>query len=114
MATAVYGACTYGRCPHRAGPSGRCVEHERLRESERRNVDTRAWYHTDRWRALRRLVLIEEPYCRECEAERRHRVNNTDVDHRIPHRGDPRLFWDRTNLQGKCHGHHSQKTRRGE
>lgn len=32
------------------------------------------------------------------------------VDHIIPHRGDLRLFWDRTNWQGLCVGCHNRKT----
>nr|WP_246413968.1 HNH endonuclease [Martelella radicis] len=29
------------------------------------------------------------------------------VDHKIPHRGDQRLFWDRTNWQPLCHHCHN-------
>jgi len=35
----------------------------------------------------------------------------TVVDHRIPHRGDKRLFWDRNNwepLCASCHSGHKQ------
>jgi 5-methylcytosine-specific restriction protein A len=37
-----------------------------------------------------------------------------DVDHIVPHRGDPKLLrhWD--NLQSLCHRHHSLKTARGQ
>ncbi len=38
----------------------------------------------------------------------------TQVDHIIPHRGDPKLFWDRNNCQGACRPCHSRKTRRGQ
>lgn len=32
------------------------------------------------------------------------------VDHIIPHRGDPKLFWDRNNWQGLCkHDHDAVK-----
>jgi hypothetical protein len=31
----------------------------------------------------------------------------TVVDHRIPHRGDIRLFWDPINWQPLCTHHHS-------
>ena len=34
----------------------------------------------------------------------------TDVDHIVPHRGDPVLFWDQSNWQALCHSHHSIKT----
>lgn len=36
----------------------------------------------------------------------------TLVDHRIPHRGDARLFWDRNNWQPGCdHCHNTTKAR---
>ena len=38
-------------------------------------------------------------------------VKVTDVDHIVPHRGDPRLFWDEENWQALCHSCHSKKTR---
>lgn len=36
------------------------------------------------------------------------------VDHRVPHGGDQRLFWDRTNWQGLCTSHHSGEKQRQE
>lgn len=38
----------------------------------------------------------------------------TLVDHVIPHRGDMRLFWDRTNWQPLCTSCHSRKKQRME
>lgn len=29
------------------------------------------------------------------------------VDHRIPHRGNPALFWSEDNLQPLCDAHHN-------
>lgn len=34
----------------------------------------------------------------------------TDLDHRIPHRGDMVVFWDASNWQGLCKECHSRKT----
>jgi 5-methylcytosine-specific restriction protein A len=90
---------------------GYCPTHAARQEHLRPNVDVRRWYHTERWRTLAAQVRREEPWCPDCLAEGR-RVRTTDVDHRVPHRGDPRLFWDRQNLGGKCHSHHSIKTQR--
>ena len=87
---------------------GRCARHE-----ARPNADERAWYSSQRWQRVRAVVLVEEPWCLECERQGV-REPNTDVDHRVPHRGEARLFWDRANLNGKCHRHHAMKTRRGE
>lgn len=34
-------------------------------------------------------------------------VAATVVDHKIPHRGDSKLFWDRSNWQPLCADHHN-------
>jgi 5-methylcytosine-specific restriction endonuclease McrA len=34
------------------------------------------------------------------------------VDHIIPHRGDDRLFWDRSNWQALCAHHHNSNKQR--
>jgi hypothetical protein len=31
----------------------------------------------------------------------------TVVDHRVAHRGDQKLFWDRSNWQALCLAHHN-------
>jgi 5-methylcytosine-specific restriction endonuclease McrA len=36
------------------------------------------------------------------------------VDHRIPHRGDQALFWDRSNWQSLCAPHHNSTKQRLE
>ena len=51
------------------------------------------------------------PLCCMCRKEGRY-VKATDVDHIVPHRGDLKLFWDRSNWQALCHRHHDQKTGR--
>lgn len=58
-----------------------------------------------KWEKARRLFLREHPRC-HCGAP------STTVDHRIPHRGDRKLFWDRANWQALCtHCHNSTKQR---
>ncbi|WP_456297628.1 HNH endonuclease signature motif containing protein [Kineothrix alysoides] len=37
-------------------------------------------------------------------------VKATVVDHVIPHRGDPILFWDKRNWQPLCKTCHDKKT----
>lgn len=103
--------CAVPRCPAKV-TRGRCPKHRRQYEQQRPNADVRTWYHTARWRALRAVVLLEEPYCPDCRDDGR-RVLTTDADHIVPHRGDPLLFWNRQNLQAKCHAHHSRKTGHG-
>ena len=62
-------------------------------------------YLTPAWKALRKRVLQEQPICAACLM---HRASH--VDHIKAHRGDPALFWDRSNLQGLCRSCHSSKT----
>src|SRR5262245_21286115 len=104
-------SCAEPGCPELVR-HGRCPKHARMVEQDRPNRIARRWYYTARWRALRTQVLEENPLCVEC-------LNSKwvepaiDVDHRIPHNGNADLFFDRSNLQGLCKFHHSQKTRIG-
>lgn len=66
-----------------------------------------------RWQQARQSWLQEHPLCVECEQAGR-TTAAVIVDHRIPHRGDPTLFWDTNNWQSMCKPHHNAKTARGE
>ena len=65
--------------------------------------------YDNRWRKIRAAQLAMEPLCRMCLAEGKY-TPATDVDHIIPHRGNPRLMYDVDNLQSLCHSCHSRKT----
>jgi len=94
--------------------AGRCAVHARTRDAQRLQSEPgRQWYYTAAWRKLAAYVKREEPLCRTCFAADR-LTPSTQVDHVIPHRGDPVKFWDRDNLAGTCASCHTQKTRRGE
>lgn len=71
----------------------------------------RSRYADPRWQHARRAFLREHPLCCDC-GELGAVVEATDVDHVVPHRGDPKLFWDRSNWQALCHECHSRKTAR--
>lgn len=92
---------------------GRCARHAVEQAHQRSNYELRRWYRTRRWFLLRAQVLAEQPYCPLCVCEGV-RIPCTDVDHVVRHDGQPDRFWDRHNLQGLCHAHHSAKTARGE
>lgn len=62
-----------------------------------------------KWQQYRKRFLKRNPLCRDCERDG-HVTLATVVDHIIPHRGDPRLFWDENNHQGLCNPHHGRKT----
>lgn len=63
----------------------------------------RPWYSTKRWRELRLKVLERDGYvcqrtgvvCAGVSPE----PNSPVVNHKVPHRGDPALFWDEANLE---------------
>lgn len=65
-----------------------------------------------RWQKARERFLKANPLCATCEAAGRVEAA-TVVDHKEPHRGDERLFWDERNWQGLCKPHHDEKTGRG-
>lgn len=61
------------------------------------------------WRKARKEWLTVYPFCVMCHAQA------TTVDHIVPHRGDDRLFWDKTNWQSlcaPCHNRHKQRLER--
>lgn len=64
-----------------------------------------------KWQKARKAYLARHPLCVHCEAEGRV-TPATDLDHRVPHKGDMRLFWDSSNWQPLCKPHHSAKTAR--
>ena len=61
-----------------------------------------------RWRRARIAFLQKHPLCAECQREGK-LTPATVVDHIIPHRGDQRLFWDKTNWQPLCKDCHARK-----
>ena len=89
-----------------------CPDHARQQERTRYNRDVRKWYYTERWKALRRQVMLDQHYtCAEPGCA--HVELSLDIDHIEPHRGDPAKFWNRANLRGLCHSCHARKTGRG-
>ena len=62
-----------------------------------------------RWQRARRAFLRRNVFCVRCLEEGKY-VKATVVDHIVPHRGDPNLFWDESNWQALCKHHHDQKT----
>ncbi|MDO6592197.1 HNH endonuclease [Loktanella sp. D2R18] len=78
--------------------------------SRDRDQSWRAWYKTARWQKLRLVVLKRDGYtCQQTgvlligtyPAE-----DSAVVDHKVPHRGDERLFWNIDNLQSVSKAYH--------
>lgn len=66
-----------------------------------------------KWQQARAGYLAHHPLCVYCEREGRVTAA-TVVDHRVPHRGDMKLFWDKANWQSLCAAHHSRDKQREE
>ena len=88
---------------------GYCPDHKPKAERQ----ESAAWHHLYTnprfgWKRRRDAQLAREPFCREC-AKHGLRVQATDADHVVPHRGNLDLFL-RGELQSLCHSCHSRKT----
>ncbi len=79
------------------------------RAAHRARTREDAFYSTRAWRAIRAVVLTEEPVCRTC-GERWSEA----VDHILPRHRHPQLALERSNLQALCSICHNTKTGRGE
>jgi 5-methylcytosine-specific restriction protein A len=112
MPTAARLPCLTPGCPELVDDGGRCARCRPSRHLER-NIAGFKWYKRARWchptRGLRARVILAQPFCCVPGCDRL----TEEVDHIVPHRGDPVIFWDPDNLQGLCRAHHAAKTRRG-
>ena len=90
---------TRAKPPETAGGKIRAGNYERPRMMAR-------LYNRRRWRRESRAYLTRNPLCVMCTAVGRTSLA-TVVDHIVPHRGDPELFWDEANnWQGLCKTDH--------
>ncbi len=84
-----------------------------------------------KWQQARLGYLEKHPYCVMCLAAAGITTTDQDeqllqclakgimpratvVDHKVPHRGDMKLFWSTTNWQALCATHHSRDKQREE
>ena len=90
-------------------PSGQkyCDRHKPMHPEEVRPAASRGYGSA--WQKARKQYLEVHPLCVECIKEGRY-VKATVVDHIVPHRGDPKLFWDQRNWQALCKRCHDRKT----
>ncbi|MFG6535545.1 HNH endonuclease [Sulfitobacter sp. 1A16787] len=90
---------------------------QRARDRQRAKDAARKLYQTQAWRDLRLEVLERDGW--QCQqtgvylVEGRTLPHSAVVDHIVPHRGDPALFWDRENLQSVAKSWHD-KTKQAE
>ena len=69
-------------------------------------AEYRKLYSRKAWKELRMSVLLDQPLCEYCLLVGR-TTSATLVDHIEPHKGDLKLFFDRTNLASCCDQCHS-------
>ena len=67
-----------------------------LARPEKRELTASQRGYGSKWRKLRGWYIRAHPLCEECKRQGRI-TQATDVDHIVPHRGDQKLFWDRSN-----------------
>jgi 5-methylcytosine-specific restriction endonuclease McrA len=69
----------------------------------------RGWYSLARWKNIRCEQLAAFPLCQMCSTDDKPVPANT-VDHVVPHRGDPELFWNGP-FQSLCSDCHDRRKR---
>lgn len=108
-----------GGCSELTNTGSYCEEHAKEREvvaakekaeRDRTRTNSNDRGYTYRYRKAREVFLKQHPLCNVC-ATLGATVAAVVVDHIVPHKGDPVLFWDRkNNWQPLCEMHHNQKT----
>jgi 5-methylcytosine-specific restriction enzyme A len=81
----------------------------RDREIDRQRPSAHDRGYDSKWQRYRVNFLATHPVCAMCPQPA------TVVDHKIPHRGNHRLFWSTNNHQplcARCHNSHKQSIER--
>jgi len=106
--------CNKAGCPSLATINGYCDKHQSARrdtekqyDKQRGNANDRGYGH--KWRKERLDYLAVNPLCVTCKTNG-NIVAAVVVDHIIPHKGDEKLFWRRSNWQALCIVCHNRKT----
>lgn len=100
--------CKHPGCA-RLVPYGRkyCDEHAPLHIGDVKSTKQKGY--GSRWQRESKAYLRAHPLCARCLAKGKY-TKATVVDHIVPHRGDQKLFWDRSNWQSLCKSCHDSKT----
>lgn len=82
------------------------------------DATVRGWYKSKRWQDLREAVLIRDLYtCQHTGVlltDGAREPNSAVVHHKIPHKGDERLFWDINNLECVSKAWHDSEAQKEE
>lgn len=97
-------------CGYRIASGERCpCERRRKAEADARRPTARERGYDSKWDTERAAYLKAHPKCVRCPAPA------AVVDHIVPHKGDRKLFWSRSNWQplcGACHNRWKQSQER--
>ena len=100
--------CKHPGCPNLVEPGKMyCPQHRAEHKEYTRPPQDRGY--TYEWRKASKAFIKKHPLCAIC-FERGILTAATVVDHIVPHRGDRKLFWDKTNWQALCKPCHDRKT----
>jgi hypothetical protein len=86
----------------------------RKAEADKRRPNAAQRGYDGSWQKARASFLMHHPRCmmivngRACDSAAH------VVDHRIPHRGDSKVFWDKANWWALCSHHHNSTKQRME
>lgn len=83
-----------------------CEEHISCHPEVTRSATKRGY--GSKWRTSSKAYLREHSLCEICKRNGKY-VQATVVDHIKPHRGDNKLFWDKSNWQSLCKSCHDKK-----
>ena len=101
--------CTYPLCKALAtNGTSRCTLHP-YPKNNRKTTEHLKLYKSSSWIKLRKAYLLANPICVICKAKGIRTPANT-VDHKIPHKGNRKLFFNQRNWQPLCRSCHSRKT----
>ena len=106
--------CRHAGCGRIAEENGYCKAHQYHAKQAGyvRDKSVQGMY-THKWSKTSKDYLADHPWCEDC-AKRGVYTVGTEVHHKIKHRGNTTLFWQRDNCVGLCTSCHSIRTRRGE
>ena len=101
-----YRACAKPGCPN-VTQDVYCDKHKPKAsdKTRRRSTSYQHLYVSRRWKTNRKAFLTAHPICNICKTRAA-----TVVDHIEPHKGDLKMFWDRSNWQALCKPCHDRKT----
>lgn len=108
--------CREPRCVALVEGGGYCDQHKRVHKHQldgsRGSAASRGYGRA--WREASAAFLRAHPLCQcdECQEGKLRATPSEVTDHRVPHRGDERLFWDVSNWQAMSKRCHDRKTAR--